>query len=148
MQVLENSMATSEERLEQLRRVGCRPTRRLPAVTGSTAVRGWTAAQRSSLRRSTHERSSASFVPRSSSNATNTRNVIVLEEATNASRSMKVMGVNLRVHYENSMRCDKPSATNLVSRTFRRGTSADSTLGVSAGRFKPKDSNTRRAIDQ
>ena len=141
-------MATSEERLEQLRRVGCRPTRRLPTVTGSTAAeRGWTAAQRSSLRRSTHERSSASFVPRSSSNATNTRNVIVLEEALNASRSMKVMGVNLRVHFENSMRCDKPSARNLVSRTFRRGTSADSTLGVSAGRIKPRDSNTRRAID-
>ena len=41
----------------------------------------------------------------------------VLVEAFNASRSMKVMGVNLRVHYENTMRCDKPSVTNLVSRT-------------------------------
>ena len=39
----------------------------------------------------------------------------VLEEAFNASRSMKVMGVNFRVH--NEKRCDKPSATNLVSRT-------------------------------
>ena len=62
-QVLENSMDTSEERLEQLRRVGCRPTRRMPTVTESTAaVKGWTAAHRSSLRRTTHERSSASFV--------------------------------------------------------------------------------------
>ena len=38
-------------------------------------------------------------------------------ETFNASRSMKVMGVNLRVQYENSMRCDKPSVTNLVSST-------------------------------
>ena len=37
--------------------------------------------------------------------------------AFNASRSVKVMGVNLRVQYENSMRCDKPSVTNLVSST-------------------------------
>ena len=37
----------------------------------------------------------------------------VLVKAFNASRSMKVMGVNFRVQYENSMRCDKPSATNL-----------------------------------
>ena len=44
------------------------------------------------------------------------RNGEVLVDAFNASRSMKVMGVNLRVHYENTMRCDKPS-TNLVSRT-------------------------------
>ena len=41
----------------------------------------------------------------------------VLEEAFNASRSMKAMGVNLRVQCDNSMRCDKPSVTNLVSRT-------------------------------
>ena len=48
---------------------------------------------------------------------------------------MKVMCVNLRVRCENSMRCDKPSATNLVSRTNylhefiqeRRCISADST---------------------
>ena len=32
-------------------------------------------------------------------------------------RSMKVTGVNLQVQHENSMRCDKPSVTNLVSRT-------------------------------
>ena len=41
----------------------------------------------------------------------------VLVEAFNTSRSMKVMGVNLRVQYENSMRCDKPLATNFVSST-------------------------------
>ena len=38
-------------------------------------------------------------------------------EAFNASRSMEVMGVNLRLQYENSIRCDKPSVTNLVSNT-------------------------------
>ena len=41
----------------------------------------------------------------------------MLEEAFNASLSMKVMAVNLRVHCESTMRCDKPSVTNLVSRT-------------------------------
>ena len=41
----------------------------------------------------------------------------VLVETSNASRSMKVMDVNLRVQDENNMRCDKPSVTNLVSRT-------------------------------
>ena len=41
----------------------------------------------------------------------------VLLEAFNASRSMKVMGVNLRAQYENSMRCDKPSVMNLVTST-------------------------------
>ena len=41
----------------------------------------------------------------------------VLVEAFNASHSAKVMGVNLRVQCENSMRCDKPSVTNLVSST-------------------------------
>ena len=55
-----------------------------------------------------------------------------LEEAFNASRSMKVMGANLRVHCENSTSFDK---------------SAGSTLGVSARRIKPRDSNTRRAKD-
>ena len=39
----------------------------------------------------------------------------VLVEAFNASRSMKVMGVNFHVQYENNMRCDKSSVTNLVS---------------------------------
>ena len=39
----------------------------------------------------------------------------VLVEAFNASRSMKVMGVNFHVQYGNNMRCDKPSVTNLVS---------------------------------
>ena len=32
----------------------------------------------------------------------------VLVEAFNPIRSVKVMGVNLRVQYENNMRCDKP----------------------------------------
>ena len=27
---------------------------------------------------------------------------------TNASRTMKIVGVNVRVQYENNMRCDKP----------------------------------------
>ena len=41
-QVLMSSMAASGERLEQLRRVGCRAMRRMPTVTGSTAaVKGW-----------------------------------------------------------------------------------------------------------
>ena len=76
--VLENSMATSEERLDQLRRVGRRATRRVPTVTGSTAAENcWTAAQRSSFRSIAHERSPSSFVPRISSNATITRNVMV-----------------------------------------------------------------------
>ena len=63
--ILERSMATWEELFEQWRRVGCRATRRMPTVTGSTsAVKGWTAAQRSSLRSTAHERSPACFVPR------------------------------------------------------------------------------------
>ena len=67
--VLENSMAASEERLEQLRARG-RATRRMPTVTGSAAAgKGWTATQRSSLRGTAHERSPASFVPRITSNA-------------------------------------------------------------------------------
>ena len=45
------------------------------------------------------------------------RDGVVPVEAFNGSRSMKVMGVTLRVQYENSMRCDKPSVTNLVSST-------------------------------
>ena len=32
----------------------------------------------------------------------------VLVETSNASRTMKVVGVNVRVQYENNMRCDKP----------------------------------------
>ena len=40
-------------------------------------VKGWTAAQRSSLRSTVHQRSPASFVPRITSNATITRNVMV-----------------------------------------------------------------------
>ena len=77
-QVLGNSMATSEERLEQLKRVGCRATRGMPTATGSTAAEnGWRAAQRSSLRSTAHDRSSARFVPRITSNATITRNVRV-----------------------------------------------------------------------
>ena len=71
-------MATSEARFEQSRRVGCRATRRMPTVTGSrAAVKGWTAAQRSSVRSTAHERSPASLVPRITSNATITRNVMV-----------------------------------------------------------------------
>ena len=70
----------------------------------------------------------------------------VPEEAFNTSRSMKVIGVNLQGQYENSMRCDKPSSPNLVSRTEvlyeviqdRRCISAGSTLGVSAGRMQAK----------
>ena len=126
--VLENSMATSEERFEQLRRVGCRATRRLPTVTGSTAaVKGWATAQRSSLRSTAHESSPASYVPRITSNAkiTRKRDGEVLEEALNMSRSMKVMGVNLRVHYENSRRCvgDEPcqSHSSTSMNSFKRG---------------------------
>ena len=77
-QVVENSMATSEERLEQLRRVGCRATRHMPTIIEYIAAeKGWTAAQRSSLRSTVHERSSASFGPRITSNATTTRIVMV-----------------------------------------------------------------------
>ena len=78
----------------------------------------------------------------------------VLVEAFNGSRSMKVMGVNLQVQPENSMRCDKPSVTNLVSSTevLQRSHPGEalhqcSTLGVSARRIKPRDSSTCRAID-
>ena len=60
-----------------------------------------------------------------------------------------------RVQKKKEMRCDKPSVTNLVSRTEvldeviqkRRCISADSALVVSAGRFRPTDLNIRRAID-
>ena len=41
----------------------------------------------------------------------------VLDETSNGLRSMKVMGLNLHVHYENNMRSDEPSVTNLVSST-------------------------------
>ena len=34
-----------------------------------------------------------------------------------ANSSMQVMGVNFRVQHENTMRCDKPSVTNLLNRT-------------------------------
>ena len=34
-----------------------------------------------------------------------------------ANSSMQIMGVNLRVQHENTMRCDKSSVTNLVNRT-------------------------------
>ena len=34
-----------------------------------------------------------------------------------ANSLMQVMGVNLRVQHENTMRCDKPSVTDLVNRT-------------------------------
>ena len=118
--VLENSVATSEEQPEQLRRVGCRATRLMPTSTGSTAAeKGWTAAQRSSFRSTAHERSPASFVARDyvERNDHAKRDGEVPVEASNTSRSMKVMGVNLRVQHENSMRCDKPSVTNLVRST-------------------------------
>ena len=36
--VIENSMATSEERVQQLREPGCRATRWMPTATGSTAA--------------------------------------------------------------------------------------------------------------
>ena len=36
--VLESSMATSEERVEQLRELGCRAMRWMPTATGSTAA--------------------------------------------------------------------------------------------------------------
>ena len=139
--VLENSMATSEERLEQLRRVGSRATRRMATATGSpAAVKGWTATHRSFFRSTVHDRSPSSFVPRITSNAKREGEVLV--EAFNASRSMRVMGANLQVQCENSMWCDKPSATNLGSSTKvplhevtqdRRCISPGSTLGVSAG---------------
>ena len=51
----------------------------------------------------------------------------VLVEASNASRSTKVIVVNLRVCYEDTMRCTKPPVINLVSRSstytksFKRG---------------------------
>ena len=67
---------------------------------------------------------------------------------------MKFMGVNLRVQFENIMRCDKPLANISVVQKYiyevvqeRRCISAGSTLGVSAGRIKPRGSNTRTAID-
>ena len=34
-----------------------------------------------------------------------------------ANSLMQIMGVNLRVQHENTMRCDKPSVTKLVNRT-------------------------------
>ena len=127
-QVLENKMASSEERLVQLGKVGCRATRRMPTVTGSTvAVAGWTAEQRSSFR------------------STAKRDGEVLVEAFNARRSMKVMGVNLRVQYENSMRCDKPSVMQLCQQ--HRSTSMlsfrKSVASVQAGEIQTH----RRAID-
>ena len=91
----------------------------MDTLTGSVAaVEGWTAAQRSSLRSTAQERSSklraADYVERKDHVK---RDGDVLVEAFNASSSMKVMGVNLRVQHENSMSRDKPSVTNLVSRT-------------------------------
>ena len=100
-QVLDNSIATSEERLEQLRRVGCEATRRMATATGSAAaVKGWTTAKRSSFRSSYCAREepsklrAADYVER---NDHAKRDGEVLVEAFNASRSMKVIGVNLHV---------------------------------------------------
>ena len=126
--VLENSMATAEVRFEQLRRVGCGAARRMPTVTGSTAaVKGWTATQGSSLGRTAHERSSMSFVPRITSNATVTRNVMV---KCSRKHSRQAIGQGcespcaLRKHHEvrqaiGDEPCQEHRSTSMKS--FRRG---------------------------
>ena len=55
----------------------------------------------------------------------------VPEGAFNASRSIKVMGVNLRVQYEYSMRCDKPSAQTRSSNSGQSQERAQAEIGRS-----------------
>ena len=119
-QVLENSMATSKERLEQLRRVGCRPTRRM-AHSNRIHSRSERLDSSSSITFQKHrpreEPSKFRAADCLERNDHAKRVDEVLVELFNASRSMKVMGVNLRVQNESNMRCDKPSVTIFISST-------------------------------
>ena len=118
--VLENSMATSEERLEQSRRVGCRATRRMDhsnriysssgRLDSSTAI----ILQKHRALEEPGKLRAADYLERKDHAK---RDGDVLVEAFKASRSMKVMGVNLQEQCKNNMRCDKPSVMNLVSST-------------------------------
>ena len=110
--VLDNSMATSEERVEQLRELGCRATRWMKTATGFTAAeKGWTAA----IRTKGFQQASRRGVRRTQRSLEtwwwNARGSI------NANRSMKVMGVNLPGQFRYIMRCDKQSVTNFGSST-------------------------------
>ena len=119
-QVLENSLATSGERLEQWRRVGCTPRRQMAnsnrihssseRLDSSTAV-----ILQKHRAREVPSKLRAADCDERNDHAKRVGEVLV--DAFNASRSMKVMGVNIQVQYENSMRCDKPSVTNPVSST-------------------------------
>ena len=118
--VLVSSMATSEERLEQSRRVRCRATRRMghsnriynssERLDSSTAV----ILQKHRAREEPSKLRAADYVERKDHAK---RDGEVLVEAFKARRSMKVMDVNLQEQYKNIMRCDKPSLTNLVNST-------------------------------
>ena len=64
--------------------------------------------------------------------------------------SMKVMGVCIRVHYQNTMRKDKTSGDGLTGYQYKViqekcCVRTGSTLGVSAAQRKPRDSNIHRA---
>ena len=80
-------MATSDERLEQRRRVGCTATRRMPTVTGSAAAA--IILQKHRAREEPIKLRAADYVEGKDRVK---RDGEVLEEAFNASRSMKVMG--------------------------------------------------------
>ena len=92
----------------------------MPTVTGSTAA-GERLDSRTAIilqkHRAREEPSKLRAADYAERNEHAKRDGEVLVEAFNASRSMKVTGVNLQVQYENSMRCDKSSVTNLVSST-------------------------------
>ena len=66
----------------------------------------------------THQRISTSLESQSMSNAMITRNVKVkCSRKHNTSRSMKVMGVNLKGQFRFFMWCDKPSVMNFGGST-------------------------------
>ena len=134
-QVLENSMVTSEERVEQLTRTGMQSDGERERLDTNAAI----ISPEHRARKDSNKLRAAEYVERNDYVKSDGE---VLVEALNASRSVKAMGVNLRVQYDNTMRCDKPSVTNLSVTTFiqeKHYISAGSTLGVSA---------RRRAIDR
>ena len=99
--VLENSITTSEERVEQLRELRCRTSWWMKTGTGSTAAeKGWTAALRT---KGFQQVSRSKYVER---NDHSKRDGEMFEE-DNESRSMKVMGVNLKGQIRYITWCDK-----------------------------------------
>ena len=150
--VLENSMPSWVERLEQLRKVGRRATR--PVSTA--AENGWIAAQRIILQkhRAREEPIKLLAADHVDRNDHAKRDDDVFVERFNASSSMTVMESPCAVREHHEVR--QVIVTNLLSSTKvhlneliqeRRCNSAGTTLGVSAGRIKPRDSSTRRATD-